>query len=93
MEKKTNEDLEYIKKFSSISVTDVCKKLGVDRSNLLNARTTQKKMKLVRKGLESEIAKLYLMEEKENDKKQACTSLGNYFICAYDTRFCIVRRR
>lgn len=63
-----NEDLEYIKKFSSISVTEVCKKLGVDRSNLLNGRTSKKKMKLVRKGLESEFAKLYLMEENENAK-------------------------
>lgn len=68
MTKIENEDLEYIKKFSSISVTEVCKKLGVDRSNLLNGRTSKKKMKLVRKGLESEFAKLYLMEENENVK-------------------------
>lgn len=68
MEKTKNEDLEYIKKFSSISITDVCKKLGVDRSNLLNGRTTKRNMKLVRKGLESEVAKLYLMEEKKNVK-------------------------
>lgn len=68
MAKIENEDLEYIKKFSSISVTEVCKKLGVDRSNLLNGRTSKKKMKLVRKGLESEFAKLYLMEENENVK-------------------------
>lgn len=68
MEKKNNEDLDYIKKFSSISITDVCKKLGVDRSNLLNGRTSKKNMKLIRKGLESEVAKLYLMEEIKNDK-------------------------
>lgn len=68
MTKIENEDLEYIKKFSSISVTEVCKKLGVDRSNLLNGRTSKKKMKLVRKGVESEFAKLYLMEENENVK-------------------------
>ena len=37
--KEKNEDLEYIKKFSSISITDVCKKLGVNRGNLLNGRT------------------------------------------------------
>ena len=60
---KINEDLEYIKKFSSITITDVCKKLGVDRSNLLNGRTSKKNMKLIRKGLESEVAKLYLMED------------------------------
>lgn len=64
--KEKNEDLEYIKKFSSISITDVCKKLGVNRANLLNGRTTKKNMKLVRKGLESEVAKLYLMEDEKN---------------------------
>lgn len=64
--KEKNEDLEYIKKFSSISITDVCKKLGVNRGNLLNGRTTKKNMKLVRKGLESEVAKLYLMEDGKN---------------------------
>ena len=64
--KEKNEDLEYIKKFSSISITDVCKKLGVNRANLLNVRTTKKNMKLVRKGLESEVAKLYLMEDGKN---------------------------
>lgn len=64
--KEKNEDLVYIKKFSSISITDVCKKLGVNRANLLNGRTTKKNMKLVRKGLESEVAKLYLMEDEKN---------------------------
>lgn len=62
---KINEDLEYIKKFSSISISNVCKKLGVDRANLLNGRTSKKNMKLIRKGLESEVAKLYLMEDKD----------------------------
>lgn len=65
---KINEDLEYIKKFSSITITDVCKKLGVDRSNLLNGRTSKKNMKLIRKGLESEVAKLYLMEDEDVKK-------------------------
>ena len=67
MKETNNEDLEYIKKFSSISITNVCKKLGVNRANLLNGRTTKKNMKLIRKGLESEVAKLYIMED-ENDK-------------------------
>lgn len=68
MENKKNEDLEYIKKFSSISITNVCKKLGVDRSNLLHGKASKKNMKLIRKGLESEVAKLYLMEEIKNDE-------------------------
>lgn len=68
MEKKNNDDLEYIKKFSSITITDVCKKMGVDRSNLIKGKTSKKKMRLVRRGIESEVAKLYLMEEKEYEK-------------------------
>lgn len=65
---ENNEDLEYIKKFSSITIKKVCEKMGVDRSNLMAGRTTQKNIKLVRKGLESEVAKLYLMDGEENVK-------------------------
>lgn len=60
-------DLDYIKKFSSINITKACKKLKIDRSNLLSGRTTDEAVKQVRKELESEIAKLYIIEE---DKKE-----------------------
>ena len=57
---KSDEDLEFIKAFSKISVTDICKKKKVNRGNLLNRWSTKANSKKVRKGIESEVAKLYL---------------------------------
>lgn len=56
-------DLEYIKKFTSIQVTKVCKKLKIDYSNLIAGRSSKKNAQLVRKELESEFAKLYINKE------------------------------
>lgn len=59
------EDLEFIKKYSKISVSEACKKANVDRSNLYAGRVKNKnKLKDVRENIESEIAKLYIKEEK-----------------------------
>ena len=60
-------DLDYIKKFSKISISGICKKNKINRQNLLNNRTTQKNAKIVREEIESEIAKLYIKEDKENE--------------------------
>ena len=61
-------DIEYIKKFSKITITGICRKLNVNRTNLLTERTTKDNTKKVREEIESEIAKLYLKEENENVK-------------------------
>ena len=61
-------DIEYIKKFSKITITGICRKLNVNRTNLLTERTTKENTKKVREEIESEIAKLYLKEENENVK-------------------------
>ena len=57
------EDLEYIKKFTSIQVTKVCKKLNIDYANLISGRSSKTNVKRVRKELESEFAKLYINKE------------------------------
>lgn len=57
---KKLQDLEYIKSFSKISITSACKKLNIDRGNLLNGRLKKDKVKQVREELESEVAKLYI---------------------------------
>ena len=54
------EDLEYIKKFSKITVKSVCDKTSVDKSNLFSGRTSKENIKKVREQIESEVAKLYL---------------------------------
>ncbi len=61
------DDLEYIKKFSKISISGICEKNKIDRANLLNNKTTKKNIKTVREDIESEIAKLYIKEQKTNE--------------------------
>lgn len=56
-------DLEYIKSFTKIQVTKICKKLGIDYCNLFNGRTSKKNEQLVRKELESQFAKLYINKD------------------------------
>lgn len=55
-------DLEYIKKFSKITITGICKKVKINRVNLLTNRSTEKNAKIVREEIESELAKLYIKE-------------------------------
>lgn len=62
------EDLEFIKKFSKISITKACKNCYVNRANLINNRTTKENIKKVREDLESQVAELYIKKGKENEK-------------------------
>ena len=62
------ENLEYIKKFSKINIAGICRKLNIDRGNLINGRLKENVNKLVRQEIESELAKLYIIED-NNDKK------------------------
>lgn len=57
------EDLEYIKKFSKITISGICEKKNINRTNLLTNRSTKKNAKIVREEIESEIAKLYIKDE------------------------------
>ena len=61
---KDNEDLQYIKKFSQITITEACKLAGVDKSNLWSGRTSKENIRKVRQILESCVAKLYIIEDK-----------------------------
>lgn len=58
-----NDDLEFIKNFSKISIKGVCETKKVDRANVINGRTSKENIKKVKKGIESEIAKLYIDKE------------------------------
>lgn len=61
-----NEDLEYIKKFAKITIIEACEKAGVKRQNLWSGKVNKNKIKKVRKIIESNVAKLYIIEEDEN---------------------------
>lgn len=59
-------DLEYIKRFSKISISGICKRKNINRENLLNNKTTRKNERIIREEIESEIAKLYIKGDNEN---------------------------
>jgi len=61
-------DLEYIKNFSKIRVKNICEKAKVNRANLYNNRTKKENIEKVRKTIESELAKLYLIEGDSDGK-------------------------
>ena len=68
-EKETDENLLYIRKFSNISLKDICDKLKITRSNIYNEKISKEKTKLIREEIESEIAKLYLKLDIEEGNK------------------------
>ena len=63
------DDLEYIKKFSKITIKDVCNKSKANRSNILRGTASKKKINKVKRQIESDIASLYLLED-ENEKRE-----------------------
>lgn len=62
-------DLEYIKKFNSVQITKICKKLNIDYANLISGRSKKDNVKKVKKEIESEIAKLYINKEELKDDR------------------------
>lgn len=61
-------DLEFIKGYSKITVNKICKELGYDASSILRGKATKERLAIVRKHIEDRQARLYLLEETNNDK-------------------------
>lgn len=57
-------DYKFIKNFSKIKVTKICKDLNIDRQNVLNNKTTEKNIHNVKEEIEDRLARLYLKENK-----------------------------
>lgn len=62
-------DIDFIKKFSKISIAGICRKNKINRQNLLNNKSTPKNAKIIREDIESEIAKLYIKKENKNNEQ------------------------
>lgn len=60
--------LKYLKGFSSITLRKVCKELKINYTNALKGNTTIENYKRIKAYLESEIAKLYIIEDKKDGK-------------------------
>ena len=60
-------DLDYIKKFSKISISEACRKCNVNRSNLLNGKASKENVKKIREELESQVFTLYIKKSDKNE--------------------------
>lgn len=63
-------NLEFLKKFSKISIKRVCKSKGIDSSNIYTGRASEDTIEIVRNEIEKELNNIY-REERElinNDK-------------------------
>lgn len=61
------EDLEFIKKFTKISVNKVCQELGYNTANILKGKATSERVHNVRRLIEEKHAKLYITEDKDGE--------------------------
>lgn len=57
-----DKDLEYIKQFSKIFVSRICRENNVNYQNLMNGRSTKENSKKIRKAIESELVKVYMYD-------------------------------
>jgi hypothetical protein len=48
-------DLEFIKKYSKISITAICKKIGANRGNVWSGRASTETIHKVREAITSEL--------------------------------------
>lgn len=51
-------DLKYIKNFSKITISSICKELNINRANVLNGKASAKNIEKVRKKIEEKIKEL-----------------------------------
>lgn len=53
-----NNYLKFIKQFSSINVSQICKKMGINRSNILNGKSSEETTRLLYDEIIKELKKL-----------------------------------
>ena len=56
------EDLEFIRKFSKIKLSNACRYFGFNQGNLIQGKSGRLKEHLVRKYIENELSKLYKID-------------------------------
>lgn len=54
--------LQFIKQFSSINVAQICKKLGINRSNILNGKSSKETTRLLYDEIIKELNELLKKE-------------------------------
>lgn len=51
---------KFIKNFSKITISGICKKLNVERTNIILGTTSEENLEKVKEEIQKEIAKLYM---------------------------------
>ena len=59
------EEYKFIRGFTKISISGICKRLNISRCNIISGQGKASNFKLVKRELEKEIAKLYLGDDKD----------------------------
>lgn len=62
------ECFEFIKKYNQVNVESILKKLKINKSNFYNFRCKKSTYMKVKRYIESEIAKLYIIEDDSNEE-------------------------
>ena len=52
-------DYEFIKNFQKIKLTNICKRLGVNQSNVLSKQTTEENYKKIKNEINNELLELF----------------------------------
>lgn len=55
-------NLEFLKKFSKITIKDICRKIEIDSSNIYSGRASEKTIESVRNEVEKELNNIYREE-------------------------------
>lgn len=51
---------KFIRNFSKITISGICKKLNVERTNIILGTTSEENLEKVKEEIQKEIAKLYM---------------------------------
>ena len=59
---------EFIKEFQKIKLTNICKRLKVNQSNVTSNQTSEENYRRIREAIEKELLELFIKDNKNNEK-------------------------
>lgn len=61
-------DYSFIKEFQKIKLSSICKKLGINQSNILSGQTTDENYKKVKNEIIKELQNLFISDKLNSEK-------------------------
>ena len=59
---------EFIKEFQKIKLTNICKKLKVNQSNVTSNQTSEENYRRIKEAIEKELLNLFIKDNKNSEK-------------------------